>query len=39
LFATIARDKDAPQAVRDRSIQIAGSLGVDTSAMLAPQAQ
>ncbi|HEY4070631.1 MAG TPA: tetratricopeptide repeat protein [Sphingomicrobium sp.] len=39
LFATIAKDKDAPQSIRDRSIQIAGSLGVDASAALAPQAQ
>jgi len=39
LFATIAKDKDVPQSLRDRSIQIAGSLGVDASAALAPQAQ
>jgi hypothetical protein len=39
LFAMIAKDKDAPQAIRDRSIQIAGSLGTDASAALAPQAQ
>lgn len=39
LFATIAKDKDAPQSIRDRAIQIAGSLGVDASAALAPQAQ
>lgn len=39
LFATIAKDKDAPQSLRDRSIQIAGSLGVDASAALAPQAK
>jgi len=39
LFATIAKDKDVPQAIRDRSIQIAGSLGTDASAALGPQAQ
>ena len=39
LFATIAKDKDAPQSLRDRSIQIAGSLGVDASAALTPQAK
>ncbi len=39
LFATIAKDKTVPQSIRDRSIQIAGSLGVDASAALGPQAQ
>jgi hypothetical protein len=39
LFASIAKDKDVPQSLRDRSIQIAGSLGVDASAALAPQAK
>lgn len=39
LFATIAKDKTVPQSLRDRSIQIAGSLGVDASAALGPQAQ
>ena len=39
LFASIAKDKDAPSAVRNRSVQIAGSLGVDASAALEPQAQ
>ena len=39
LFARIAKDKDAPSAVRNRSIQIAGSLGADASAALGPQAQ
>jgi hypothetical protein len=39
LFAAIAKDKDVPQSLRDRSIQIAGSLGVDASAALAPQAK
>jgi hypothetical protein len=39
LFASIAKDKSVPQSIRDRSIQIAGSLGVDASAALGPQAQ
>lgn len=39
LFATIAKDKSAPQSIRDRSIQIAASLGVDASSALGPQAQ
>ena len=39
LFAAIAKEKDVPQSLRDRSIQIAGSLGVDASASLAPQAK
>ncbi len=39
LFAAIAKDKTVPQSIRDRSIQIAGSLGVDASAALGPQAQ
>lgn len=39
LFATIAKDKNVPETVRNRSIQIAGSLGVDASAALGPQAQ
>ena len=39
LFAAIAKDKSVPQSLRDRSIQIAGSLGVDASAALGPQAQ
>jgi hypothetical protein len=39
LFASIAKDKNAPGAVRNRSVQIAGSLGVDASAALGPQAQ
>lgn len=39
LFAAIARDKNAPESIRNRSIQIAASLGVDASAELAPQAQ
>ena len=39
LFAKIAKDKTVPQSLRDRSIQIAGSLGADASAALGPQAQ
>ena len=39
LFASIAKDKDVPQSIRERSIQISGSLGVDASAALGPQAQ
>jgi hypothetical protein len=39
LFAAIAKDKTVPQSIRDRAIQIAGSLGVDASAALGPQAQ
>jgi hypothetical protein len=39
LFATIAKDKSVPDSIRNRSIQIAGSLGVDASAALGPQAQ
>jgi hypothetical protein len=39
LFAAIAKDKNAPESIRNRSIQIAASLGVDASAELGPQAQ
>ena len=39
LFAAIAKDKDVPQPIRDRSIQIAGSLGVDASVAVVAQAQ
>ncbi len=39
LFAAIANDKSVPQSLRDRSIQIAGSLGADASAAIGPQAQ
>jgi hypothetical protein len=39
LFASIAKDKDVPQSIRERSIQISGSLGVDASAALGQQAQ
>jgi hypothetical protein len=36
LFAAIAKDKNVPDSIRGRSVQIAGSLGADTSAALAP---
>ena len=39
LFAAIAKDKDVPQSIRERSIQISGTLGVDASSALGPQAQ
>ena len=34
LFARIANDKNAPESLRARSVQLAGSLGVDASAAL-----
>ena len=39
LFATLAKDKDVPEAIRNRAIQISGSLGADASAALGPQTQ
>ena len=39
LFASIARDKSVPDSIRNRAIQISGSLGADASAALGPQAQ
>ena len=39
LFATLAKDKDVPDGIRNRSIQISGSLGADASAALGPNAQ
>lgn len=39
LFVAIAKDKTAPDAIRGRAAQVAGSLGVDISAVLQPQAQ
>ena len=39
LFASIAKDSNAPPSVRNRAVQISGSLGVDSSAALEPQAQ
>jgi hypothetical protein len=38
MFAAIAKDKDVPDSVRQRAIQMASSLGVDASSAL-PQAQ
>ena len=34
LFARIAADKQVPQTIRARAVQIAGSLGVDATASL-----
>lgn len=39
LFVAIAKDKGAPATVRNRAIQIAGSLGADASGALGPQPQ
>ena len=39
LFATLAKDKTVPEAIRNRAIQISGSLGADASAALGPQAR
>jgi hypothetical protein len=39
LFAAIAKDKKVPDSIRARSVQIAGSLGVDASEAIATQAQ
>ena len=39
LFATLAKDKSVPESIRNRSIQISGSLGADASAAIGPQAQ
>lgn len=39
LFARIATDKSVPDSIRNRAMQIAGSLGTDASAALGPQAQ
>jgi hypothetical protein len=39
LFATIAKDKSVPDSIRNRAIQISGSLGADASAALGSQAQ
>ena len=39
LFAAIANDKNVPETIRGRSVQIAGSLGVDASAALDVRAQ
>jgi hypothetical protein len=39
LFAAIAKDPGVPQTIRSRAVQVAGSLGIDASAALQPQAQ
>jgi len=39
LFAAIARDPGVPQTIRARAVQVAGSLGVDASNAIGPQAQ
>jgi hypothetical protein len=39
LFASLAKDKSVPESIRNRSIQIAGTLGVDASAALESKAQ
>jgi hypothetical protein len=39
LFATLAKDKSVPESIRNRSIQISGSLGADASSAIGPQAQ
>jgi hypothetical protein len=39
LFAAIAKDPGVPQTIRSRAAQVAGSLGIDASAALQPQAQ
>jgi hypothetical protein len=39
LFAMLAKDKSVPESIRNRSIQISGSLGADASSAIGPQAQ
>jgi len=39
LFAAIAADRQVPETIRNRSVQIAGTLGVDASAALPQTAQ
>ncbi|MEO7365831.1 MAG: tetratricopeptide repeat protein [Sphingomicrobium sp.] len=39
LFAAIAADRQVPESIRTRAVQIAGSLGVDASASLPAPAQ
>ena len=39
LFAAIARDQQVPETIRNRAVQIAGTLGVDASAALPQTAQ
>lgn len=39
LFAAIARDKTVPETIRERSVQIAGTLGADASSAIVAPAQ
>ena len=39
LFAAIAKDQQVPETIRNRAVQIAGTLGVDASAALPQTAQ
>jgi hypothetical protein len=39
LFAAVAADKQAPESIRARAVQIAGTLGVDASASIPAPAQ
>jgi hypothetical protein len=39
LYAAIAKDAGVPEPIRNRAIQVAGSLGVDASAAIKIQAQ
>ena len=39
LVAAIAKDKTVPDSIRNRAVQISGTLGVDASAALGPMAQ
>jgi hypothetical protein len=39
LFASLAKDKTVPESIRNRSVQIAGTFGIDASAALEPKAQ
>jgi hypothetical protein len=39
LFAAIAKDQGVPKTIRERAVQVAGSLGVDASAAMPIQAQ
>jgi hypothetical protein len=34
LFAAIAADKQVPESIRSRAVQIAGTLGIDATASL-----
>jgi hypothetical protein len=36
LFVAIAKDKNVPDSIRARSVQLAGSLGVDASSAFTP---